>query len=539
MYQLQLVSVLVALVAAPLDQDGRTEEIDRICSFVHPGSPGVSVGVALEGEVVASRVHGLADLEAERPITEKTVFDIGSTHKQFVAASVLLLVSDEELALDDDVREYLPELPELGHVVTIDHLLTHTSGIRDWTGILPLAPEGTEVLDLILRQRELNFAPGDEWSYSNSGYVLLKEIVARVSGGSFAVFVEKRMFEPLGMDDSAYVADVMVASGDRALAYRRDGAEWAPHMRLAEKRGGGCIVSNARDLLTWNAALTNERFGPFVSKKLEERTVLNNGRVLDYGRGLIVQDTSDERIVWHSGGAAGYGTWLGRFTKSGLSIAVLCNAEEVSASDVARRVSDLFLPPRQENDQDDSAPDVDVSGRGGLYLDTATGEPLHLVARGGRLAVPGAGPLVSVDERRFRPAEASLFFRSGDEFELEFRDADELTITSMEGEVTTYRRADPRQPSPEQLELFDGRYRSVELGSVFEVVSGPESLTFRLEDDPENSLATRAVARDTFAYRRIQFRFVRDAAGAVVGLEYRNPVVRRVRFERVGDRENR
>jgi CubicO group peptidase (beta-lactamase class C family) len=333
------------LLAAPGYGQDRTAEIDRIFSFATPDTPGCVVGVSQHGKVIVNRAYGLADVEGRVPLSSGTRFDIGSTHKQFVAAAVLLLVEGKHLSLSDDIRKYVPELPDYGHPITVDHLLTHTSGIRDWTGLLPMTEEGTDVLKLILRQRGVNFAPGEEWSYSNSGYVLLKEIVARVSGMSFAEFAQKHLFGPLGMKSSAYVADIMQGTGERAIGYQKDGSGWKRYMRLGNERGGGGVISTASDLLLWNDALTNGRLGKFVTEKLQEPAALNNGRKLTYARGLIVSTAPGRRMVFHSGGAAAYGTWLGRFTDHDLSVVVLCNFKPMSATELAGRVAELFLPP--------------------------------------------------------------------------------------------------------------------------------------------------------------------------------------------------
>lgn len=245
--------------------------IDSIFSFATPETPGCAVGVSRHGKVIVNRAYGLADVERGVPLNPNTKFDIGSVHKQFVAASVLLLVEDGRLSLSDDIRKHLPELPDYWHTITLNHLLTHTAGLRDWTGLLPLAEEGADVLQLILRQRGLNFKPGEEWSYSNSAYVLLKEIVARASGMSFAEFTRSRLFEPLGMTSSAYVADILQGPGERALAYRKEGTGWTPYMRLGNERGGGTVISTAGDLLLWNDALTSGRLGAFVTAKLQQQ----------------------------------------------------------------------------------------------------------------------------------------------------------------------------------------------------------------------------------------------------------------------------
>lgn len=531
------------LASAPAHAQDRTARVDSIFSFITPDAPGCAVGVSQRGKMLVSRAYGLADLERRASLSAASVFDIGSVQKQFVAAAVLLLVEDGRLSLSENVRTYLPELPDYGQTITLNHLLTHTSGIRDWPGLLSMSDDGVDVLTLIMRQRGTNFAPGDELSYSNSGYVLLKEIVARASGMSFAEFAEQRLFEPLGMTSSAYVADIMQADGERALAYEKEDSGWTPHMRLGNDRGGGAVVSNVGDLLIWNDALTNSRLGAFVTAKLQEPATLNNGRRLSYARGLTVNDVPGGPLVSHSGGAAGYSAWLGRFMGHDVSVAVLCNFEPVSATALAGRVADLFLPPVDPDTKPAgpvAVPGVDVAGRAGVYFDETTGEVLRLIVRGDRLAIAAGPPLVAVSAERFRPPRASMSYRSEDAFELIFRSNDEFDLKSMEGQSTRYRRAQPWNPSAAELQTLDGRYGNEEIGTVFEVVAGTDGLVFRFEQSPDRALEMKAVARDTYMREQgvAMVRFVRDAAGKVTGMDYSTPVLSNLRLTRLGERSD-
>lgn len=523
---------------APAPKEDLTAQVDAIFASIPADAPGCAVAVSLDGEVLVRRAYGLADVERKVPLTPDAAFDIGSTQKQFVAAAILLLAQDQRLALTDDVRKHLKEFPDYGHIVTIDHLLTHTGGVRDWLGLLPLAEEGTDVLQLILRQRGLNFPPGEEWSYSNSGYVLLKEIVARASGKPFAEFARERLFEPLGMKSSAYVSDILQYEGERAIGYQKDGKGWKPFMRLGNQRGGGAIVSTVGDLVAWNDALTQKRLGAFVSEKLEEQARLRNGRVLDYARGLIVNVRPGARVVSHSGGAAGYSTWLGRFTDHGLSIAVTCNFDPVSAMDLARQVAWVFLPPeaKQEPPAGPAAvPGVDISRRAGIFFDARTGEPLRLFAEGGRLTIAGKLPLVPVAADRFRPQRPSLYFRSQDDFVLAFRSDDEIDLRSMEGETTRYLRAQRWTPAEEEVAAFAGRYSNEDVGLVLELMPGKNGLLFRSLGGPEKTVEAEPVARDVYMRSLVTARFVRDAGGKVVGFDYGNPAVRNLRFTKLGE----
>ncbi len=547
--------VVIALFGAPIyayaqdpSAQDKSAEIEKIFSWATPSTPGCAVAASQHGKLVVNRAYGSADLERDVPISPSTIFDTGSLQKQFVAAAVLLLVEDERLSLSDDVRKHIPELPDTGHKITVDHLLTHTSGIRDWTGLLMLADGKPDVLTLILRQRGLNFAPGEEWSYSNSGYVLAREIVARASGMSFAEFARKRLFEPLGMKSTAYHTDTREVVKDRALAYDRQGGRWRLAMMMDNERGGGALLGTAGDLLIWNDALTNNRLGAFVSEKLQEPATLNNGRKLSYARGLMLATNYAGRVVWHGGSADGYKSLLARYPEQGMSIAILCNAGEAADNrdDFAGRIFDLFVPASVGRRAEPTAPAAtapgadaaarDLNSRAGLYFSERTGQPLRLIVQGDRLRVAAGPALMALSKDRFRRVGDSLSFMSQDEFELQFLSPNQFELKSMEGQTTPYRRAQPYAPTAADLQAFAGRFENEEIGSVFQIVPGTGGLTMRFDRAPEKALQFRPVDRDTFQLRRMTVRFHRDGSGHVVSYDLSNPAVRNIKFTRVTDR---
>src|SRR2546423_5842336 len=230
-------------------------------AYVAP-APGCAAAVSLNGETVFEKAFGLADLEFNVPNTPQTIFESGSVAKQFTAAAIVLLQQDGKLSLNDPVRKYIPELPDYGAPLTIRHLLNHTSGLRDWGTVLSLtgAGRGERVitqdlaLDVITHQRALDFTPGSEYSYSNSGYNLLAMIVERVSKQKFAAFLEERLFKPLGMKNSSWRDDYQRIVSGRAQAYSRQGTgPWElsmPFMNVYGNRGmlttvGGLVQRNA------------------------------------------------------------------------------------------------------------------------------------------------------------------------------------------------------------------------------------------------------------------------------------------------------
>lgn len=546
----KLIAMLMALVLCTAsDAQDKTTEIDKFFSWSTPTTPGCVCAVSQNGKVVVNRAYGSADLERDVPLSPNSVFDIGSVRKQFVAAAVLLLVEEGRLSLSDDIRKHFPELPDYGHRITVDHLLTHTSGIRDWTGIRPLAEGDPELLTLIFRQRGLNFAPGEEWSYSNSGYVLLTDLVARASGMSFGDFSRKRLFEPLGMKSTVYGEDPLAIIKNRALAYEKEGNNWKLGVLLGKERGkgSGAILSTASDLVIWNDALTSGRLGAFVTEKLHEPATLNNGRKLRYARGLNVENRGVDKLVWHSGGAAGYSTLSVRLPEQKLSVAIVCNVDGGAKSEYTRRIIDLFIPSAAlDSTAKASTPAInaggvnvtasDINGRAGLFFNEQTGQPLRLAANNNTLTIAGSSPLVAVANDRFKNQGGALFFMSEAQFELQFLSADLFEIKTKEGETMRYRRAPKAYtPTADELNTFAGLYESNEMGSVLEVVPEKGGLVMRFYRNPTKALQFKPVDRDLFMLGMMTVRFLRDKNGKVVGYNYSNPVVRNIKFTRMGD----
>ncbi len=539
-----IVAATALCIGTPALAQDRTAAIDRMFDWVTVGSPGCVVAASHNGQRVVNRAYGLADISRNRPLDATSAFDAASIVKQFVAASVLLLVEDGRLSLDDKVHKHIPQLPDYGHTITINHLLTHTSGIRDWTGILPLTDDSPDALTLTLRQRGLDFAPGEEWAYSNGGYVLLKEIVERVSGMSFADFTRRRLFEPLGMTSTVYRIDLETFEPNRARAYEKGRDSWEEDMDLGTQRGGGgALISTASDLVTWGDALSSNRLGAFVSEKLVEPARLNNGRQLHYGRAIFLDANYGGPVLWHTGGSAGYRSILVRHPQQKLTTAIMCNSGEVAdRTAFARQIFEMFVPGDRNAE---AAPPTaatrpaaanvsptDLSARAGLFFSERTGLPLRVIVNGGRLGIAGSGPLIPLDSARFRNPSGSLSFMSQAEFEVRFVSSDEFEMKTKEGVVTRYRRAQPHAPTPAELATFSGRYSNDELRSLVEIVPDGAGLIMRSVATPEKSLTFTAVGRETFMLRLMTIRFIRDDAGNVIGYDYSNPVVRNLRYTR-------
>jgi CubicO group peptidase (beta-lactamase class C family) len=334
----------------PADVSARVDSVFQ--QWAGPGTPGCAVGVAREGAVLLARAWGMADLEFDIPNTPSTIFEAGSVSKQFAAAAILLLAERGRLSLDDDVRRYVPELPDYGTPITIRQLMTHTSGLRDWGSLAGIAGWGRgdrththdHVIDILSRQRGLNFTPGSAYSYSNSGYNLMAVIVDRVSGMSFAEFSRRYIFEPLGMHATQWRDDYRRIVRGRSAAYSQRGGNWSIDRPIEHVHGNGGLLTTVADLLTWNRALAEGRVGgPAFVQTMRTTQLLTNGERIAYAAGVFIDELDGVAEVSHTGSTAGYRAFLAHYPAQQLDVALLCNAGNVNPGRVGRQVARLYL----------------------------------------------------------------------------------------------------------------------------------------------------------------------------------------------------
>jgi CubicO group peptidase (beta-lactamase class C family) len=348
---------LLAIVALPATLAAQARDLSPLVEGVFARwdsttSPGCSVGIDRAGQPRFTRAFGSADLEYDIPNKPETIFEAGSISKQFTATATVLLALDGKLNLADDVRKYVPELPTYERPITIRHLLNHTSGLRDWGEIADLAgwPRGSrvhthdDVLDILHRQRAVNYPPGDRYSYTNSGYNLLAIIVSRVSGQPFATFSRERIFKSLGLTSTQWRDDYRRIVKGRAQAYSVRNGQWELEMPFENVHGNGGLLTTVGDLLTWTAMLEHPTpaWKPVVDS-LHVRGILTTGDTITYALGLVVDQYRGVRMVEHSGATAGYRAELRRFPGRGLAIAVLCNAASANPVAYATQLSDSLL----------------------------------------------------------------------------------------------------------------------------------------------------------------------------------------------------
>ena len=328
--------------------------VDEVFSdLTKPGSPGCALAVYRDGKILYAKGYGLANIEESVAINPQSVFDIGSTSKQFTAAAIILLEKQGKLAVNDDVRKFIPELPSYGQKITILQLLNHTSGLRDYLSLMELAGINTDsvttdadALALITRQKALNFDPGSDWLYSNTGFFLLSVIVQRVSGKTLREFAGENIFAPLEMTHTQYRDNHAALIANRALAYNERGDKdvYTLDVSYFEQTGDGAVHTSVEDLLKWDENFYSPRVGgkEFLSE-IQERGKLSNGKVLEYAKGLFLQDYRGLQTVSHGGAWGGYRAELLRFPEHHFSVACLCNVGNAGPSRRAHQVADIYL----------------------------------------------------------------------------------------------------------------------------------------------------------------------------------------------------
>jgi CubicO group peptidase (beta-lactamase class C family) len=423
--------------------DSITRRVDAV--FARYGSldaPGCAVGVFQDGRITMARGYGAANIEYAAPLTPATPMIMGSVSKQFTAAAIALLVQDGRISLDDDVRKYLPELPDFGKKITISQLVHHTSGLRDFWALAEAAGmrlddgyDVHDVLTLAARQHHLNFDPGAEYNYSNTGYVALGEIVHRVTGKTLRQFAAERIFTPLGMSVSHFHDDHNQPIKGRAVAYSPVAAGgWKINVWNNDIVGQGGLMTTVQDLAKWDENFYSGQVGGrrFLDQQLE-RGKLNDGTLLAYAFGLEIGAYRGLPMVEHSGSTGGYRTDITRFPSVHTSVVTMCNVSTADAVGMAHRVADVVLAKRftvpvpapavRSATQQGSAPAVSVSAdalvsMSGRFVSDELNATFELSPAVNSLVLrrAHAGPdtLRATDRRTFRGGGLTVHF-DGDE----------------------------------------------------------------------------------------------------------------------------
>lgn len=348
----------------PLDIE---QQIDALFTdWDQPGHPGGSVGIMLDGEVVYAKGFGLASLEFGVPNTDSTLYNVASVSKQFTAYAMLLLQEQGEISLDDEIHTYFPDFKDFGYPVSIRHLIHHTSGLRSLHALMHMAGwrgddkrTNEDLMRLMLKQEELNFRPGDEYLYCNTGYMLMAEIVEKVSGQDFISWMDDNVFDPVGMDNTYLEEEYDRVVPGNAVSY--DWYEEEAGFRYAVPYwgyvGSGNIHTNVYDLLKWQHFLNNPPADQQATvAQMFERGILNSGDTLNYAAGMrTFDDYKGERGFGHGGSIGGFRASIQSVPEQQLNVVVLTNFSNSGPSGKAFRIIDLMLGKEIAPEAEDEA----------------------------------------------------------------------------------------------------------------------------------------------------------------------------------------
>ena len=531
-----LALVLSFVSAAALEAQPPATRLDAIFArCTSPDSPGCAVAVSTQTDTVA-RGYGLAELEHDVPILPNTIFESGSVSKQITAAAVVLLALDGKLGFDDDVRKYVPELPDYGTQITIRHLLNHTSGLRDWGSVMALAgwPRGSRVynnrivVDIASRQKALNYVPGTHYSYTNTGYNLLAVIVARVSGQTFADFTRDRIYLPLGMTSSSWRDDYTRIVKGRANAYAPAGTAWRLDMPFENAHGNGGMLTTVQDLLRFTKNLeTGAVGGPRFIEEMHRQARLNSGREISYASGLFVDEWRGMKEVQHSGATGGYRAFVSRLPQKDVAVAVLCNASSANPTALAHQALEAYLDlPAVTAARPATTDSAAVARILGTYRNARVGQPVRLAWRDGRIVLGNGQPLSPGGERRFVSS-------GGDEVVFDVLEPGTVRggfVVFSGGDSTRFDPVTPFTPTAANAMEYAGTYVSDEAEATLTVVA--DGANVRLRDRYGSVRQMLPSYRDSFAAGGTIITFVRDASGKVIGMNVGTDRAWSVRFAR-------
>ncbi len=526
-----------------------TTKIDELFSeWNRPDSPGFALAIIKDGETVYKRGYGIANLEYNIPIAPSSVFDIASTSKQFTAMCIALLARQGKISLDNEIQTYILEMPRYDYPITVRHLIHHTSGIRDYLTLMELVgmrfendyPDD-EIIGLIARQKELNFNPGDEQLYSNSGYFLLAEIIKRASAKTLATFAHENIFNPLGMNTTHFHDDFTRIVKDRAIGYSpKDEGGFRIDMSIFDVVGDGAVHTTVEDLSLWDRNFYHNKLGGYGQDLIEEVIkpgTLNSGEVLKYAFGLCTSQYRGLDIVSHSGGWAGYRSEMLRFPKQRFSVIFLSNLGSINPTKLAEKVADLYLAgeftelstePDRSKAQFVEIPSIELENKIGFYQSPKTGSIWELSVKDGKLTLEDSGESFTL-----APLSSNHFIAMDIPFDIEFEklDSDELFHLSVRikgGKPDIYQRLNIVSLNSDQLNEFTGEYHSEELDMTYKIIVEDGTLLLNRRNSPQETL--KPTSKDLLKGMHTTFQFIRDDHNQVTAFNLGAGRVKNVRF---------
>jgi CubicO group peptidase (beta-lactamase class C family) len=517
-----------------LGEASAAQHLEQLLAPFTPDKPGLAALVTVGGEVLFERYLGGADLEHGVPVTAATRFHVASVSKQFTAFAALLEAKAGRLDLDADIHAYLPELADYGDVVTVSDLVHHTGGLRDQWELMMLSGTPLEglikqgaIVAMAARQKGLNFEPGTDYHYSNTGYSLLAEIVRRTSGKAFAQYLEEAVFAPLGMRDTLVYGDASQLLRDRAMSYRLDADGTVRLARLNYSNYGATSLNTTpRDLAKWTRELLHPSVFPTdLITTMTTPGTLRDGTPMNYGFGIVRDVLWGRPALTHGGADAGYRALCDSYPGDDASVIVFSNGQaDVGA--IGRTLADVFLtsgPPEAEA----ATPDMATLERLAGYYVSGWGPGLTLRAEGGKLMASAGGAPV---EAKFL-ANGDFYVYSPTHAFSPRPDGSLAEAQGVGGVPVLHRRATRAEPSAADLAALAGRYRCDEIDSTYQLTARDGGLTLSsLRFAP---LKLTPGDHDAFDGPGLRLSVLRDEVGAASGFAVATGRVLGLRFHRI------
>jgi len=507
-------------------------------------SPGCVLGIIWNGRFIHARGYGMANLEYDVPITTKTVFRIASVSKQFTAACIALLVERGKLSLNDDVRIYIPELPKYDHPVRVKHLIYHVSGIRDYLELMSLTGRSDDdyytaedVLELLSKQKTLNFNPGERFLYSNSNYFLLGLIVERISGISLRRFADENIFKPLGMLNTHFHDDHTMIVKNRAVGYSpRKGGGFRIDETNLDIVGDGGIFTTVEDLYIWDQNFYDNKLegGRRLIERMLTAGTLKNGEKINYAFGLRIGSYRGLRIIYHSGSFAGFRTQLMRFPKFKFTIICLANSSSINPTRLSKRIADIYLAEHLGGVDESKfikLPLEKLKVRVGVFRGE-DGFTCKTYIENNELVLEFLGRrirLKPLSENQFKSVNSPI------DFNVEFGDCNgkssTLTLRIEDGKPEIFKAVKQVSPILSMLKEYVGEYFSEELETVYSLILRKSKLYFKYRNAPKEPL--KPTVKDEFTVDSMSIQFMRKNGGRIVGFILNSRRAKHIYFKRI------
>lgn len=526
--------------------------IDQLMCFYSDETAGVSVAVQHKGELVFSKGYGLANLEYSIPVDNETIFHIASVSKQFTAFAILLLAEDGKLDVDDDIRIYIPEVPDFGHTITLRQLANHTSGLRDQWNLLSMAGwrmddviTTEQVLKIISRQKDLNFLPNEEHLYCNTGFTLLAEVVARVSGRTFDEFCQQRIFTPLGMKNTLFYEDHERIVKNRAYSYYMSPTGYKKSVLSYATAGATSLFTTPEDLMKWSSNFLNPVVGNEETMKImHTEGVLNDGSTYGYAFGQAIGEYKGLTNYSHGGADAGFRSYLTRFPNEQLAVAVFGNESAFNSYGTATAVLEMFagdlfqVEEEPEEFTEEESDDAEAHVVDAAVLANYVGE--FEIQPGFNLAISMEGDELkgqATGQSQFdlSPVADTLFTVGGVEAKIAFPNGSEGPVPHLTlyqgGRINVAQRLVAFDKNSVDLAEFTGTYYSDELATAYSIDLVNDTLI--VEHSKLSDSRLDVIKPDMFncSYWALgQVDFLRDEGGEITGLKVSNGRVRNVYF---------